>query len=41
MIFGCPIDEVGNNITVFEQLNSAEQKEIHGIKTPVLDKLKK
>jgi beta-galactosidase len=38
---GCWLKKGKNNITVFEQLNSAEQKEIHGIKTPVLDKLKK
>jgi beta-galactosidase len=38
---GCWLKKGDNKITVFEQINSGEQKEIHGIKTPVLDELKK
>ena len=38
---GCWLKKGNNKITVFEQLNTGEQKEIHGIKTPVLDELKK
>jgi beta-galactosidase len=38
---GCWLKKGKNKITVFEQINSGEQKEIHGIKTPVLDELKK
>ncbi len=37
---GCWLKKSGNKIAVFEQINSAEQKEIEGIKFPVLDKLK-
>ena len=38
---GCWLKKGSNKITVFEQINSEEQKEIHGVKTPVLDELKK
>ena len=38
---GCWLKNGTNKITVFEQINSEEQKEIQGIKTPVLDELKK
>ena len=37
---GCWLIKGKNKITVFEQINSDEQKEIHGIKTPILDALK-
>ena len=37
---GCWLKKGKNKITVFEQINSEEQKEIHGVKTPVLDVLK-
>jgi beta-galactosidase len=38
---GCWLKKGKNTITVFEQLNTQEQKEISGIKTPVLDQLQK
>ena len=38
---GCWLKEGVNNITVFEQINTYQQKEIRGVKTPVLDELKK
>lgn len=38
---GCWLKKGANKITVFEQINSEQQKEIHGVKTPVLDELKK
>ncbi len=38
---GCWLKKGVNNISVFEQINSAEQNEIHGIKTPLLEDLKK
>ena len=38
---GCWLKKGVNKITVFEQINSAQQKEIHGVKTPILDELKK
>ena len=38
---GCWLKKGKNKITVFEQINSEEQKEITGIKTPMLDELKK
>ncbi|MEO6838710.1 MAG: beta-galactosidase [Ginsengibacter sp.] len=38
---GCWLKKGDNKITVFEQLNSDEQKELQGIKTPFLDDLKK
>jgi beta-galactosidase len=38
---GCWLKKGVNNISVFEQINAAEQKEIHGIKTPILEDLKK
>ncbi|HUZ57226.1 MAG TPA: beta-galactosidase [Hanamia sp.] len=38
---GCWLKKRNNKITVFEQINFQEQKEIQGIKTPVLDELKK
>ena len=37
---GCWLKKGKNKISVFEQINSEEQKEIHGIKTPVLDELR-
>lgn len=36
---GCWLSKGKNKITVFEQINSNQQKEIHGIKTPILDVL--
>ena len=38
---GCWLKKGNNKIAVFEQINSQEQKEIKGIKTPILDELKK
>ncbi|HET7115830.1 MAG TPA: beta-galactosidase [Hanamia sp.] len=38
---GCWLKKGSNKITVFEQINSEEQKEIKGVKIPVLDELKK
>jgi len=38
---GCWLNKGKNKISVFEQINTEEQEEIHGIKTPVLDELKK
>lgn len=38
---GCWLKKGTNKITVFEQLNTQEQKEIQGVKIPVLDVLKK
>ena len=38
---GCWLEKGVNKITVFEQINSELQKEIHGVKTPILDQLKK
>jgi beta-galactosidase len=38
---GCWLKKGVNKISVFEQINSQEQKEIRGVKTPVLDDLKK
>jgi beta-galactosidase len=38
---GCWLKKGKNEITVFEQINSQEQKELKGVKTPVLDNLKK
>jgi beta-galactosidase len=38
---GCWLEKGVNKITVFEQINSEQQKEIHGVKTPILDQLKK
>ena len=38
---GCWLNEGKNSITIFEQQNNTIQKEISGIKTPLLDKLKK
>ena len=38
---GCWLEKGVNKITVFEQINSEPQKEIHGVKTPILDELKK
>jgi len=37
---GCWLKKGKNEIKVFEQLNIEEQKEIRGIKTPVLDELR-
>jgi beta-galactosidase len=37
---GCWLKKGTNTITVFEQINRQQQKEIHGIKTPVLDDLR-
>ncbi|HEY5370321.1 MAG TPA: beta-galactosidase [Hanamia sp.] len=37
---GCWLIKGKNKITVFEQINMGEQKEIHGIKTPILDVLR-
>lgn len=37
---GCWLKKGSNNITIFEQINNQQQKEIYGIKTPVLDNLK-
>lgn len=37
---GCWLKKGNNKITVFEQINSQEQKEITGLRTPVLDDLK-
>jgi beta-galactosidase len=37
---GCWLKKGNNKVAVFEQINSEEQKEIKGIKTPELDKLK-
>lgn len=37
---GCWLKKRNNKISVFEQINSQEQKEIHGVKTPVLNELK-
>jgi beta-galactosidase len=37
---GCWLIKGKNKVTVFEQINSGEQKEIHGLKTPILDALK-
>jgi len=37
---GCWLKKGANKITVFEQINSEQQKEIRGVKTPVLDELK-
>ena len=38
---GCWLKKGINTITIFEQQNAKQQKEIHGVKTPVLDALKK
>ncbi len=38
---GCWLKKGTNTITVFEELNSRQQKEINGIKSPILDDLKK
>ncbi|MEO6814408.1 MAG: beta-galactosidase [Ginsengibacter sp.] len=38
---GCWLNTGKNTITVFEQLNEVRQKEITGVKTPILDKLMK
>jgi beta-galactosidase len=38
---GCWLKKGENKITVFEQINDEQQKELHGIKTPILDQLKK
>lgn len=38
---GCWLKVGVNNITVFEQINTHQQKEIRGVKTPVLDELRK
>jgi len=38
---GCWLKKGKNKITVFEQLNTQQQDEIHGVKTPVLDELRK
>lgn len=38
---GCWLKKGANRINVFEQINSEQQKEIHGVKTPVLDELQK
>jgi len=38
---GCWLKKGMNKITVFEQINSEQQKEIHGVKTPILDELRK
>ena len=38
---GCWLKKGINTISIFEQQNVKEQKEISGIKTPVLDDLKK
>ncbi len=37
---GCWLIKGKNKVTVFEQINGSEQKEIHGIETPILDALK-
>ncbi|MEO8961211.1 MAG: beta-galactosidase [Ginsengibacter sp.] len=37
---GCWLKNGTNTISVFEQINKREQKEIRGIKTPVLDELR-
>jgi beta-galactosidase len=37
---GCWLIKGKNKITVFEEINREEQKEIYGIKTPILDVLK-
>jgi len=38
---GCWLKKGANKINVFEQINSEQQKEIRGVKAPVLDELKK
>ena len=38
---GCWLNKGKNSISIFEQQNNTIQKEISGIKTPLLDKLKK
>jgi len=38
---GCWLKKGANTISIFEQINNEQQKEIHAIKTPVLDQLKK
>jgi beta-galactosidase len=38
---GCWLKKGKNKITIFEQLNIQQQKEIYGVKTPVLDELRK
>ncbi len=38
---GCWLKKGVNNITVFEEINNQQQKELRGIKTPVLDDLEK
>lgn len=38
---GCWLHKGKNTITVFEQLNAEKQKEVTGLKTPILDELKK
>ncbi len=38
---GCWLKKGNNKITVFEQINSEEQKIIHGIKAPILNELTK
>ena len=37
---GCWLKKGANKINVFEQINSEQQKEIRGVKAPVLDELK-
>lgn len=37
---GCWLIKGKNKVTVFEQINGSEKKEIHGIETPILDALK-
>ncbi len=37
---GCWLKKGKNKITVFEELNTQQQNEIHGVKTPVLNELK-
>jgi beta-galactosidase len=38
---GCWLKKGVNKIVVFEEINNQQQKELEGIKTPVLDELKK